>query len=252
MVNEVNRGELLAHCDAILNTQDYKDYAPNGLQVEGVASIRKIVTGVTASLALIEAAVAEKADMIMVHHGYFWGNEDQRIIGMKQKRIKALLSNNINLVGYHLPLDAHAELGNNAQLAQQLKLKLEGRSGKFDLVNYGALEAPMTVSSLSAFIEAQLGRKPLIVGPAQKSIQRMAWCTGAAQNYIHEAINLGVDAFISGEISEQTTHIAEENEIVYIAAGHHATERYGIQALGKHLEAQFGVVHKFIDVNNPV
>jgi dinuclear metal center YbgI/SA1388 family protein len=244
--------EITQYINDFLAIDTFKDYAPNGLQVEGKADINKIVTGVTANMALIEAAVEAQADMIIVHHGYFWLNEDQRIIGMKKRRIQCLLKNDINLLGYHLPLDAHAELGNNAQLAKKLGIHIDGLAGKGDLMAYGSFDDAMTAEALAGLIDQQLDRAPLLVGPLNKSIKKIAWCTGAAQSYIQHAIDIGADAFISGEISEQTTHIANENGIVYVSAGHHATERYGVMALGEHLAEKFQIAHQFIDIANPV
>lgn len=252
MAKTVTRQAIIDCCNDLLSPQEYKDYAPNGLQVEGKQQIGKLVTGVTASQALIDAAIAVSADMILVHHGYFWGNENPCIVGMKQRRIKALLTHDINLMGYHLPLDVHETVGNNAQLARELGVTVEGRKGKFELINYGRLTTPVSVSGLSRLMTEKLGRSPLIVGPADKTIQTIAWCTGGAQGYLDEAVALGVDAYISGEASEQNTHIAIENEIVYVAAGHHATERYGIKALGEYLAEYFDINHTFIDIDNPI
>jgi len=252
MAKTVSSVAIIDYCNNLLAPQEFKDYAPNGLQVEGKSTVSKLVTGVTASQALIDAAIEISADMILVHHGYFWGNENPCIVGMKQRRIKALLTHDINLVGYHLPLDVHETLGNNAQLAKQLDIQIEGRTGKFDLINYGRPAKPMTISGLNTRITERLGRQPLIIGPADKVIETVAWCTGGAQGYIEDAIALGVDAYISGEASEQTTHIAVENEIVYVAAGHHATERYGIKALGEHLAEYFDLDHAFVDKDNPI
>lgn len=248
----VDRTELLNYLKALLNVEAFNDYAPNGLQVEGAARIEKIVTGVTASKALIEAAIKQGADTILVHHGYFWQNEDARIIGMKKQRIQLLMQHDINLIGYHLPLDAHPTLGNNAQLAKLLEISIEGYAGKGGLVAYGSLKEVISTAMFAKMLENKLGRTPLVVGPKQKQIKTIAWCTGAAQRYLQTGIDLGVDAFISGEISEQTTHIALENNIVYFAAGHHATERYGVQALGAHLTEKFELTHTFIEIENPV
>lgn len=246
-----SRQEITRYSNQLLAIDQFKDYAPNGLQVEGKVKVQKIVTGVTASLALLEAAVTAGADMVIVHHGYFWPNEDPCIIGMKKRRMQCLFSHDMSLLGYHLPLDAHPKLGNNAQLAKKLGLKIEG-TGKDDLLMYGAFDQALSVDAFQTLIAKSLQREPLIVGPQKQSIKRVAWCTGAAQHYIDAAIEIGVDAFISGEISEQTTHIANENEIVYCAAGHHATERYGVIALGQHLADQFNITHEFIDSYNPV
>ncbi len=248
----IKREALLSYLQDFLNTESFKDYAPNGLQVEGKLQIERIITGVTASSALIEAAIKVRADAIIVHHGYFWQNEDPRILGMKKKRIQLLLKHDINLISYHLPLDAHPIVGNNTQLGKMLEFSIEGYSGKNNLMTYGYVNLPTLPAMLAKLIENKLNRAPMVVGPSDKIIKKVAWCTGAAQSYLHEAIDLGVDAFISGEISEQTTHIANENNIVYFAAGHHATERYGVQALGVHLAEKFLIEHTFLEIENPV
>lgn len=247
--------ELVQHCDQLLEASSFRDYCPNGLQVEGRAEVRRLVTGVSASQALIEAAIEAGADALLVHHGYFWKGEDARITGMKRSRLQRLLAADVSLIAYHLPLDAHASLGNNAQLAQRLGLHTLGCSGEAggpELLFYGEPEQPCTAAELAARIETGLQRKPLHIAGADKSLRRIAWCTGAAQSYIELALAQGADAFISGEISEPTVHVARECGIHYFAAGHHATERYGVQALGEHLAQQFGLEHRFIDIDNPV
>lgn len=248
----VARNVLLQYINELFQTKLYEDYAPNGLQVEGKSEIKKIVTGVTACQALIDAAIAEQADAVLVHHGYFWKGEDACIVGMKKKRVQALLKHDINLLAYHLPLDAHPELGNNAQLSRVLGLPIAGYSGKNNLIAYAKLPTSLTVSEVTKLLEQKLQRSPLVVGPQAKEIQSIAWCTGAAQGYIQAALELGADAYISGEISEQTTHIADECGITYFAAGHHATERYGVKALGQHLAERFAIEHTFIEIDNPV
>ncbi|MGL4475852.1 MAG: Nif3-like dinuclear metal center hexameric protein [Shewanella sp.] len=250
----MNRQELLDHLQDFLSVSNYQDYAPNGLQIEGKATISKIVTGVTACQALIDAAIAEKADAILVHHGFFWKGEDPCIVGIKQKRIQGLLNNNINLLAYHLPLDGHATLGNNARLGQVLGLtNMAAISGVAQgLVWKGELPSAMSAVAFGEHISERLARAPLVLGDHQKSMKTVAWCTGGAQDYIDIAARFGVDAFISGEASERTFHTANELDIVYFGAGHHATERYGIEALGEHLAATFGLEHVFIDINNPV
>jgi dinuclear metal center YbgI/SA1388 family protein len=247
-----NITELIQYIQQFLQPERFKDYCPNGLQVQGKSEIRKIVTGVTASMALLKAAKEAQADLLLVHHGYFWRNEDPRIIGIKRDRLAFLLKHDINLAAYHLPLDAHAVVGNNVQLGQILGFELQGFTGELAIVAHGLLKQDMTLETLGQHIESKLQRKPLIVGDAQKIIKKVAWCTGAAQGYIETAIELGVDAFISGEISEQTTHLAMESGVSYISAGHHATERYGIKALGEHLSEKFNLSHQFIDIENPV
>lgn len=250
----MHRTELITYIDELLKISDYKDYGPNGLQVEGAAEVKKIVSGVTASQALIEAAIESGADTLLVHHGYFWKGEDPRIIGMKYRRIKALLDNNINLLGYHLPLDAHAELGNNAQLAQRLGFSARGgfaRDNGPDIGLYGDMNRSMAGEELASHIETVLGRKPLYVAGHERPVKTIAWCTGGAQSYIEQAADLGVDAYLSGEISEYTVHIARELGIHFYAAGHHATERYGVKALGEHLSQKFDLEHEFVDIDNP-
>ena len=244
--------ELEHYTRQFLDTTRFRDYAPNGLQVEGKAEVCKIVTGVTASLALLEAAVAEQADAILVHHGYFWKNEDAPIVGIKRRRIKLLLDHGISLFGFHLPLDAHPEVGNNAQLGRRLGFAVEQWIGEQELIAAGRLAEPVTLSALQERIASSLGREALVVGDAGKTIARIAWCSGGAQGYFEQAAALGVDAYLTGEASEQNFHFAQESGIAFIAAGHHATERYGIQALGEHLAGQFGLEHRFIDIPNPV
>lgn len=248
----VNRNDLLRYIDELLAVGQFKDYCPNGLQVEGAREIRRIVSGVTASQALIDIAAERRADLLLVHHGFFWKGEDPRIVGMKGRRIAKLLSSDINLAAYHLPLDAHPELGNNAGLGRALGLPVAGRFGTGDLAMVGELDCPLTPSELSARLQGELGREPLWIDGGGPSLRRIAWCTGAAQSYLEEAADHGADAFISGEISEYTTHIARERGIHYFAAGHHATERFGPRTLGQHLADRFGLDHEFVDVPNPV
>ena len=236
-----------------LDINRFRDYCPNGLQVEGRERVDLIVTGVTASLALLEAARDAGADAVIVHHGYFWRGEDARVIGTKQRRLKLLMMNDMNLFAYHLPLDAHPELGNNAQLGKRLGLIADSRFAEQDLGWIGRADAAMrTVADLAAAVERILGRAPLVIGDTSKPLSRVAWCTGAAQNAFGDAIAAGADVYLSGEISEQTVHLAHESGAVYLACGHHATERYGVQALGEYLANTFGVRHQFIDIPNPV
>jgi len=252
----IQRDTLHAYCNELLQTHRFRDYCPNGLQIEGREEISSLVTGVTACQALIDAAIDLNADAILVHHGYFWKGEDASLTGIKRKRIKALLDADINLFAYHLPLDAHAELGNNAQLGQRLGLNtLEtfgGEGRQPDIVWLGETNQAMSASALQAHIEQALTRTPEIVDAGPETIKRVAWCTGAAQSYFEEAIQRGVDAFISGEISEQTVHLAREYGVHYVAAGHHATERYGVQALGAHIGEKFTIEVKNVDIDNPV
>ncbi|PPC93987.1 MAG: Nif3-like dinuclear metal center hexameric protein [Methylotenera sp.] len=248
----MNINALIHYTQQLLQVERFKDYCPNGLQVQGKTEVRKIVTGVTASMALLQAAHEASADLILVHHGYFWRNEDPRIVGIKRNRLAFLLKHELNLAAYHLPLDAHITLGNNVQLGNLLGFELEGFSGDPAIIAYGQLKHVVNLQTLAGHIETTLGRKPLTIGDSQKIVKKIAWCTGAAQGYIESAIELGVDVFISGEISEQTTHLALESGVSYISAGHHVTERYGIKALGMHLADKFQLEHQFIDIENPV
>jgi len=254
MTRQINRDALAAFLGQTLNASQFKDYCPNGLQVEGRDRIASVVSGVTASLALLEAALDLEADAVLVHHGYFWRGEDPRVIGTRQRRLKLLMAHDINLFAYHLPLDAHPQLGNNAQLARQLDLAPEGRFGDNELGWWGhaGVASVKTAADLAALIEKRLGRTPLLIGDPQQPLGRIAWCTGAAQGMLGDAIEAGANAYISGEISEPTVHLARETGTVYIAAGHHATERYGVQALGAHAAQHFGIAHRFIDIDNPV
>lgn len=244
--------ELRDYIGSELAVSRFRDYCPNGLQVEGRAEVRRIATGVTASQALLEAATAWGADAILVHHGYFWRSEDAAIAGIKKRRIAHLLQHDISLLAYHLPLDAHPEFGNNAQLGKALGFVEQGRFGEQDIAVYGALDHPRTLQQLSQHIQHTLLRVPQVIAHANPNITRIAWCSGGAQGYFEQAVALGVDAFLTGEISEQNVHVAQETGIAFIAAGHHATERYGVQALGEHLAAQFGLEHQFFDQDNPV
>jgi dinuclear metal center YbgI/SA1388 family protein len=249
------RGDILNHLDSLMTPAAYKDYCPNGLQVEGKEEIRTIISGVSANQALIEEAISHKADMVLVHHGYFWKGENPCIIDLKHKRIKLLLEHNINLIAYHLPLDGHPDLGNNVQLARVLGFVPEGQlsSGETPALTwYGKLDNVMTGFTLSEHIEKKLLRRPLYIEGDSEQIETVAWCTGAAQDFIETAVAQGVDAFITGEVSERTVDIARETGIHFYSAGHYATERYGIQALGEHLADQFGLKHRFIDIENPV
>ena len=248
--------ELVAYTDRLLAVENFSDYCPNGLQVEGRSEVRTLVGGVTACQALLDAAVKLGADAVLVHHGYFWKGENPRIIGMKRRRLTTLLRHAISLIAYHLPLDAHPELGNNAQLARVLGLTITGTAGGNNrtpgLVLLGKPAQPMTGDAFAVHIAARLGREPLYVPGDDAPIRRLAWCTGGAQSYIEIALNAGADAFLTGEASEQTVHIARENGLHFFAAGHHATERYGIQALGAHLAGPFALNFTFVDIANPV
>lgn len=244
--------DLAAYCDELLGTAAFADYCPNGLQVEGARRVSFLVTGVTASLALIEAAAEAGADALLVHHGWFWKGEPPALTGMKGRRVRALVGSGMSLLAYHLPLDAHPELGNNRQLAAVLGIADPRPAPDGVPVWQGRLERPASAAELTVSIAAALRRAPLHVRGHDRPIRTIAWCTGAAQAFIAEAAALGVDAYLSGEVSEQTTHQARELGIDYFAAGHHATERYGVNALGEHLARRFGVGHRFLEVDNPV
>ncbi|MBP1146838.1 dinuclear metal center YbgI/SA1388 family protein [Pseudomonas sp. PvP027] len=245
---------LVEEADRYLNSARIQDYCPNGLQVEGRPQVMRIVSGVTASQALLDAAVDAQADLVLVHHGYFWKGENPCVVGMKQRRLKTLLKHDISLLAYHLPLDVHPEVGNNVQLARQLDITVEGlldpeNSRVVGLI--GSLSEPMTARDFARRVQDALGREPLLIEGSQM-IRRVGWCTGGGQNYIDQAVLEGVDLFLSGEASEQTFHSARENDISFIAAGHHATERYGVQALGDYLARRFALEHIFIDCPNPI
>jgi dinuclear metal center YbgI/SA1388 family protein len=251
----VSRRELVEYTDQLLDVAAFNDYAPNGLQVEGCERIEVVVSGVTASQALLEAALARGAQAVLVHHGYFWKGEEPCIRGMKRSRLKLLLENDINLLAYHLPLDAHPELGNNARLGALLEFAVQGSldgGGVAGLGLWGRPSAPVSSDSMAERIQRVLGRTPLHIEGGAQSITTVGWCTGAAQGMIDLAAQRGLDAFISGEISEPTVHAAREMGIHYFAAGHHATERWGVQALGRHLGERFGIEHHFVDIENPV
>lgn len=248
----MKREELVNYLDGLMMPGKFRDYCPNGLQVEGCSEVTRLVAGVTASQALLDVAVERGADVILVHHGYFWKGEDGRVTGIRRKRMATLLANDINLLAYHLPLDAHPELGNNAQLALRLGWLPDGRFGEQDIGWLGTVAEPCALSALAERVASVLERQPLVVGDEARPIRRIAWCSGGAQGYFEQAIALGVDAYLSGEISEQTVHLARESGVAYLAAGHHATERYGVQALAENLARQFGITCDFVDIENPV
>ena len=248
----MKREELVNYLDGLMMPGKFRDYCPNGLQVEGCSEVTRLVAGVTASQALLDVAVERGADVILVHHGYFWKGEDGRVTGIRRKRMATLLANDINLLAYHLPLDAHPELGNNAQLALRLGWLPDGRFGEQDIGWLGTVAEPCALSALAERVASVLERQPLVVGDEARPIRRIAWCSGGAQGYFEQAIALGVDAYLSGEISEQTVHLARESGVAYLAAGHHATERYGVQALAENLARQFGITCDFVDLENPV
>jgi dinuclear metal center YbgI/SA1388 family protein len=252
----MKREELLNYLDGLLMPGKFRDYCPNGLQVEGRVEIGRIVCGVTASRALIEAAIARDADAILVHHGWFWKNEDGRVTGFRKQRLQTLLAHDINLFAYHLPLDAHSEIGNNAQLAQRLGWATTGRFADQEigfLGTPGAVSSGLTIArDIVARVESVLGRRPQLIGDPGREVRSIAWCSGGAQGYFEEAILAGADLYMSGEISEQTVHLARESGVPYLSAGHHATERYGVMALGAHLAECCGLACDYVEIENPV
>jgi dinuclear metal center YbgI/SA1388 family protein len=248
----MDRIELELYLNNLLETGRFKDYCPNGLQVEGRRRVNKIATGVSASLAFLEAALDWGADALLVHHGYFWRNEAPQITGRKYRRLKLLLSNDISLFAYHLPLDDHPELGNNAQLGVKMGWIGDQRFGENDLGWMTTLPMPITLAHFTAQVEQTLGRTPLVFGDPDWELRRVAWCTGAAQGYFDAAIEAGADVYLTGEVSEQIAHISAESGVAFLAAGHHATERFGVQAVGAHLAESFDIEHLFIDIHNPV
>ena len=245
----VSRQDLSQYCADYLSIDKFDDYCPNGLQIEGRKEITSIVSGVSANLALIERAIDEKADALFVHHGFFWKNEDAKITGIKRIRIAQLLANNVNLFAYDLPLDAHTELGNNVELAKKLGIHNPAAIGD-TLVWQGEINT--TLADFSQTVNQTLNRTPLVFGDDNKQLKYIAWCTGGAQSYIDHGIAAGADIFLTGEVSEQIPAIAKENDIAFISAGHHATERYGVQALCQHLSDKFDLKHQFIDIDNQV
>jgi len=247
----ITRQALLHHFDTLLTPERFKDYGPNGLQVEGKPQIARLISGVTASRALIDAAIGQQADAIFVHHGLFWRGMDGRITGWMKQRLQRLLAHDINLFAYHLPLDAHPEWGNNAQLGRMLGWQVDQRFGEQDLC-FAAPADFADAAMLAAHVEDMLGRSVVWIGPeTTRPIRRVAWCSGGAQGFFEAAIAAGVDAFITGEISEPQSHLARETGVAFLAAGHHATERYGAPAVAEHVAAQLGLSHLFIDIDNP-
>ena len=246
-----DRAALLAAFNAELQPERFKDYGPNGLQVEGRREIRKLVSGVTASRALIDAAIDAGADAIFVHHGLFWRGQDGTITGWMKERLKRLLAHDINLLAYHLPLDAHPTLGNNAQLGRELGLLANGTFGEQELGFIGPANELSTPALLASRIGRALGREPLVVPGDGRPLRRIAWCTGGAQGYFESAIAAGADAYLTGEISEPQAHLARETGVAFFACGHHATERFGAPAVAAELARKFGLQHRFIDLPNP-
>ena len=247
--------DIVEFANAYLNIEQFEDYCPNGLQVAGRDEVKKILTGVTASQALLNGAVDKEADMVLVHHGYFWKGESQSIVGLKYQKIRTLIKNDISLLAYHLPLDAHAVCGNNVKLAEKLGVRVSSviGPGKNPLIAVGELTKTISVTDLLELVQGELDRKPLHIGLTEnRRVRKVAICTGGAQNYFSIAIEHGVDVFITGEISEQQYHLAIESGVDFISAGHHATERYGVQALGEILSKRFSIQSEYFEIDNPV
>ena len=245
------RSDIESQLAALLEVSRFRDYGPNGLQVEGKPEVHKIVSGVTASLALIDAAIAAGADAILVHHGLFWKGHDGRVTGWLKTRLERLLAHQINLFAYHLPLDAHPEFGNNAQFGAQLGWVADGRFGEQALGFIGPLDGSTRVETLGALVQQRMARTPTVLPGDGRALKRVAWCTGGAQGYFEAAIAAGADVFVTGEISEPQAHYARETGVAFIACGHHASERYGAPALAAHVAQTFGLEHQFIDIENP-
>jgi dinuclear metal center YbgI/SA1388 family protein len=246
------RDEIESYLATLLAVERFKDYGPNGLQVEGRAEVARLVSGVTASRALIDAAIAAKADAVLVHHGLFWRGQDGRLTGWLAERVRRLMAHGINLFAYHLPLDAHAELGNNAQLGARLGLVADARFGEQELGFAGpASRDERTLEALAQRVHAALGRAPLVLPGDGRVLARIGWCTGGAQGFFEAAIAAGVDAFVTGEVSEPQAHLARETGVAFLACGHHATERYGAPAVAAHVAERFGLEHRFIEIENP-
>ncbi|SEI63856.1 Nif3-like dinuclear metal center hexameric protein [Achromobacter sp. NFACC18-2] len=257
-MNKVDSRVLANWLDDTLQAARFKDYCPNGMQVEGRSEVGHIITGVTASEALLRAAVERGADAVLVHHGWMWRNEDRRVIGTRRTRMALTLKNDLNLYAYHLPLDAHPTLGNNAQLARVLGLAPARRDdgapltcGQDGLIWLGQATGVQTLGQLGERVAQSLGRQPLVVGDPDLPLEQIAWCTGGAQGMMGDAVDAGASAYITGEVSESTVHLARETGVGFIAAGHHATERYGVQALGQAVAEQFGIKVEFVDIDNP-
>ena len=243
--------EIESYLNTLLEVDRFKDYGPNGLQVEGRAELRRIVSGVTASLALIDSAIADGADAIIVHHGLFWRGQDGRLVGWLGERVRRLMAHGVNLFAYHLPLDAHPELGNNAQFGRRLGLVADARFGEQALGFAAPAGDAASLAALAARVEGALDRAPLVLPGDGRALARIGWCTGGAQGYFEAAIGAGVDAFLTGEVSEPQAHLARETGVAFLACGHHATECFGAPALAAHVAERFGLEHRFIEVANP-
>ncbi|MFB2537829.1 MULTISPECIES: Nif3-like dinuclear metal center hexameric protein [unclassified Acinetobacter] len=250
-----NLQQIVAWCDDYLEAKAFKDYCPNGLQIQGKEEVEILVSSVTASLDAIEQALDLNADALLVHHGYFWKGEPSPLTGLKGKRVKQLMQNDVSLIAYHLPLDAHTAIGNNAVLAKLLGLNIVGAldpSERYPIGNVATLTEPMTGTEFAQHLHRVLGQQPLHIAGHQGLIKKVGFCSGAAQDYLYKAVELGCDAYFSGEVSERTFHESVEYGIDYFAAGHHATERYGVQRLAELLNKQFNLTTHYVELNNPV
>lgn len=252
MTAPLTLAELVARLDAYLDVARFKDYCPNGLQVEGKPQIRRLLTGVTACQALLDYAVEHHFDAILVHHGYFWRNESPRITGIRRRRLATLMKHDISLLAYHLPLDAHPESGNNAQIARRFGWQPTGNFGDENLGWLGAPPVPTTVGDLVRQISESYQRPVQLIGGPDRPVHTIAWCSGGAQGWFEPAIAAGADVYLTGEISEPCTHLARETGVAYLACGHHATERDGVRALGDYIRLHYGIEVEFHDVPNPV
>jgi dinuclear metal center YbgI/SA1388 family protein len=246
-----HRSDIDMYLSAVMQATNFKDYGPNGLQIEGRAAVGRLVSGVTASLALIEAAIAAQADALLVHHGLFWRGQDGRLTGWLKQPEQRLMAHDISLFAYHLPLDAHAEFGNNAQFGRRIGVNADARFGEQSLGFVGSIEQPMTTPDLLGRLRQMSSRMPAHVEGDGRALRRVAWCTGAAQSCFEDAIAAGADVFITGEMSEPQVHLARETGVAFIACGHHASERYGVQALGSHIAEHFGIEHQYIEIDSP-
>jgi dinuclear metal center YbgI/SA1388 family protein len=249
--NSVSRDDIERSLNTLLTPERFKDYGPNGLQVQGAEQVRLLVSGVTASLAFIDAAIEAGADALLVHHGLFWRGQDGRLVGWLGERVRRLMQHGMNLFAYHLPLDAHPALGNNAQLGLRLGLQADARFGEQELGFAGPSGAFTSTTALAETVERALQRAPIVVAGDGRPLRRIGWCTGGAQSSFEAAIAAGVDAYLTGEISEPQAHLARETGVAYLACGHHATERWGAPAVGAHVAALCGVAHRYIEIENP-
>ena len=252
VANGQQRDQIARYLDTLLEVHRFDDYGPNGLQVQGRAEVTRLVSGVTASLALIDAAIADGADAILVHHGLFWRGQSGRLTGWLGERVRRLMAHGINLYAYHLPLDAHPVHGNNAQLGLRLGWVADANFGEQALGFAAPTGEALALDALAQRVQTALaGRGPLVLPGDGRPLRRVGWCTGGAQGYFEAAIEAGVDAFLTGEVSEPQAHLARETGVAFLACGHHATECFGAPALAAHVAEQFGLLHRFIEIDNP-